>query len=263
VKGAWFFLASGLATIAFALGACWWMRRGARAADFAWGAIAWTVAVLLKLLAALAAAAMLFLTFGEQVPPVVKFPVNGLLTGNTDCGLTLAVVALTTLRRAPWRSALAFGTAFGAFEAVVLAPALVLGGLAGLLPEALAPDHPAELARNLANPLRPFTFAWERVVVIPVHAISCVLVMTAFRRRSAAPFCAAFALKTAIDAVPGPDEGALPPLVVEAIYGAFGLVSLLALLRLGRSPAWTMTTSSAPPPPPLPHGDGSAAPASG
>jgi hypothetical protein len=212
VKGAWLFLVSGLATVAFAL--------------------AWTAAVLLKLLAAGLTAAVLRHSFGEQVPALVKFPVNGLLTGVTECGVTLAVVALTPLRGASWASVVAFGIAFGAFEAVVLAASLILGGLAGLLPDAFPTDHPEELARNLANPLRPF-IAWERVVVIPVHALSCVLVVLAFRQHSAAPFWAAFALKSAIYSLAGPDDGALPPLVVEAVYGAFGLISLFALGRLG------------------------------
>ena len=80
---------------------------------------------------------------------------------------------------------------------------------------------------------RPFTFLLERVVVVPVHVLACVLIVMAVSSGRQSLFWWSFALKSAIDAVP--TDGEIPVLLLEGIYVAFGIACLAALMKLKTS----------------------------
>ena len=230
---AWTWLGSGVFVGLAALGTAiaFGARPGARWRDLLLGAAGWSVSVGLKVAATVVIGLILFLLWGESPPLPATAAANGLLTGVFEVGITLLLVLLTRLREAPWNGALAFGVAFGCFEAAALSVAMTLTGLAGLAdPASLDPEAAANLAVAFSHANRPGTFALERAVVVPLHALSCVLVVAAVRSRRAAPFWWAFALKTAVDAVPA--EGEIPGPVLEGIWAAFGIASAAVLLRL-------------------------------
>jgi hypothetical protein len=108
---------------------------------------------------------------------------------------------------------------------------LALGALAGYVPGWFAPDDAPSLLAGLSDPLRPIAFLWERAIALPVHVLTCVLILRSVREGRPPLFWLAFLLKCLIDAVPAERSSKLG---LEPIYGLFGLGSALLLLRIAR-----------------------------
>jgi len=227
---AWLWVASGAVALlgAAALPIHLRLRHGSAWSDALLGAGTWTVSVGLKLVGALIVGGMLWSLFGNEIPLGVDMVATGLLTGVFECGITLVVVALTRLREGRPASALGFGMAFGAFEALVLGVPVLLGGLAAILwLDAMPPEDARELAKNTGDAVRPFTFLLERVIAVPLHALTCIWIILSVRQRRAAPFLLAFVVKSACDAVPTGDQ--IPLALQQLIYVAIGIVAALLL----------------------------------
>jgi uncharacterized membrane protein YhfC len=228
-------IASGLVVMVGAASACaaFQRRRGARWRDYSVGALGITLAVILKVLAAVALFGALSRFFGGRIPFPVSSVASGLLTGVFEVGLALLMVRATSLRHASWSSALAFGLGFGCFEAGLLGLLAVLRGALGLLlpflDGLLSPGDLAEIARGMGGWHEPFVLILERIVAVPVHVLACALVVLAVQRRQPGLFWAAFWFKSAIDAVPA---RGLPEPVLQAVYLVFGLAAWWTLLRL-------------------------------
>ncbi len=245
---AWPWLASGILVGAAAIGTAlaFGARPGGRRSDLLLGAAGWGGTVALKLAATVPVGLALWLLWGEESPLAARMLASGLLTGVFEVGGAWLLVRWTSLREAPWNGALAFGVAFGCAEAAVLALLVGLVGVAGLAgTPGMSPEDAKALAETLADAARPWTFAFERAIAVPVHALSCVLVVLAVRGRLWAPLAASFLLKTAIDAVPA--EGEIPEAALQAVYGASGAASALILLRL--RPRFEALPAAAEPPP--------------
>lgn len=231
----WPFLLSSALVIVLAAGICVGHRlRGAtRAADYVHGALTWIVSVALKVVLAVVVFTLLRRLFGGELPVWLVLPAIGLLTGVTECGLTFLVGRTRRWRTAPWPALVGFGLGFGCFEALALAVPLLLAALAGWLEVPLPPEEAAQLLSTFADPWRPLTFFHERAIAVPVHLLASVLLLRAAQTGRSSLFWAGFLVKSAIDAVPAGD--ALSEPVRQAIYAAFGVLSLLGFLRLARS----------------------------
>ena len=137
---------------------------------------------------------------------------------------------LSPLRRGGWNSALAFGTSFGAVEGVVLAVPIALAGAAAITALGfLEPTDAKALVDEVSDVVRPLTFALERLAALAVHVYAGALVVQSVSQRRQGPFWGSFLLKSAVDAIPA--EGIAQP-VLEGVYVAFGVVSVLGLRRL-------------------------------
>ncbi len=227
-------LAAGLIACVLAVGICvrHRLRSPSRSSDYLIGAVAWVVAVAAKVALALLVFGALRRVFGEELPLRVSIPTTGLLTGLTECVLLLLLARASRWRAAHWDSQVALGLGFGCFEALALGIPMVLGALAGFVPEWLDPAVAGPLQAALSDPLRPLTFLFERAIAVPVHVLACVLVLRSVAAGRPALFGWGFLLKSAIDAVP---SHVIPEFALQLIYGAFGIGSALVLLRLGRS----------------------------
>jgi len=105
---------------------------------------------------------------------------------------------------ANWDRSLAFGTGFGAIEALVLGLVSLLGTAALLLlHDFLPPETQARVAAQLAGraAFLPLILpVLERAVTLIIHVFSCVAIIYGFRTRRALPwFALAFAYKSAVD----------------------------------------------------------------
>jgi hypothetical protein len=184
-----------------------------------------------KLLLAVLLFGGLHTVFAGQPPLIATLLATGLLTGATECAGTYVVARTNRWRRARWDSVAAFGLAFGCFEAAVLAVLLLLTVLAAQFPGQLEPPEAQAVREALSDPHRPLTFLVERAIAVPVHLLTSVLILRAAQTGKMSLFWWGFLLKSLIDAVPA---GELPVPVLEGIYLAFGLFSLVAFLRYSR-----------------------------
>jgi hypothetical protein len=218
-------IVSAVVTIG-AIAACTAHRRRSSVARWYYvaGAAAWGISVALKFILAGALFYALERRYGEHLPLPLDMAASGLLTSVTECGLVALWVRRSRVARATEAEAVAFGLGFGLFEdAAAALLVLVTTGfalVAGVLDDTL-PLH------------APITFLHERVIVVPIHALCCVLVVDAVQRRRARSFVAAFVLKGAVDAIPL--EGALREWIVQSAYLSLGMfASVVLLLRFRR-----------------------------
>jgi hypothetical protein len=222
------FLSMSLVGIAPSL---FWRRRfRTRLATFALGAASWALAVALKVAWALPLNAAVKRALEAQLGGLgaVSFMAYvGVLTGVFEVGL-VAILARTVkrLRAASWDDAVAFGLSFGGIEAVVLA-------LAG----AFQPGDVGALQALLAT--------LERASTIPIHVLSCVLVLRAADdARPWRPLALAFLYKSVVDGFAawailgyGVKTSTSKMLVFEVVLAAFAALSAVVVaVRAPREP---------------------------
>lgn len=174
------------------------------------GAAAWMAAVLLKVIWALPTNAIvrkgLLGVGGQSFGRTLDWIYIGLLTGIFECGLTALIVARTKLRDADWSKSFAFGTGFGAAEAIVVG-ILSLVGIASILLfyDRLPHETQARVAAQLAgnDAFLPLTMPIiERAAALVMHLFSCVAIIFGFKTRRVLPwFLLAFVYKSAVDGV--------------------------------------------------------------
>lgn len=202
MKEAALLLGSGLGMIAVAVLA-WAVWKGQRVTTtfWLWGALAWVVAVALKVAWAVPLNPRVVGWLTATVPANVANPLLwsylGILTGVFECGFTLLLVrSVGQLRVAAWPEAVAFGIAFGAAEALVVGAAHLaqtVAQIAGVLPgEALPSGY------NLAWAVAPLV---ERASAILVHVLSAVLIFYSVRTGRVRWFWLSFLYKSAVDTV--------------------------------------------------------------
>lgn len=212
------------------------------------GAAAWVVAVLLKMAWALPTNSFvhgrLRQVAGTSVGEPLFWVYVGLLTGVFECGLTALVVARSNLRKATWREALAFGTAFGVIEAVALGVVSLLGvAFLLLFYDVLPAETRARIATQLvgrAETLPLILPIFERLGTLFIHAFSCVVIVYGFKtRRALRWFVLAFAYKSAVDGVAAwgilalKARESIEALVrLEVLMVPFAVVGLIGLVLL-------------------------------
>jgi uncharacterized membrane protein YhfC len=152
---------------------------------------------------------------------------TGLLTGVFECGVAYLLARSRWLRHAPWSSALAFGLAFGCSEAAVLGAFAVL--LLPLLDGLLSPEDMRQTIAAMGAWHEPLVLLLERVVAVPIHMLTCVLVIRAVQERRPALFWAAFGFKSAVDAVPVQH---LPLPACEALWITAAVTAAVMLYRM-------------------------------
>ncbi len=188
-----------------------WHRRGRTGLWFAFvvGALAWTLAVALKFAWAIPFNAPVKRGLEHVLPKIASDPLYwlyiGLLTGVLECGIALAFVLRTRLRRANWDAAMAFGIGFGATEAIALGLVSFLGLASAILFfDVLPADAKGKILASLGQAAgHEITFISipiiERLSTLLIHCFSCVLIVYGIRVRQWRWFWIAFFYKTTVD----------------------------------------------------------------
>lgn len=222
----WAYGASAAVVLLLTIGLCLLHRLGRKTAcaDYAYGATIWSVTVAAKFPLAMLTFGSLHILFGRQFPLVVTMLATGLLTGATECVGTFFLAKTKRWRMASWDSVVAFGLAFGCFEAAILAVMILLASISALFSVQLRHEDAQALIETFSDPYRPLTFFLERSIAIPVHLLSSVLIIRAVQVRKISLFWWGFLLKSLIDAVPS-EELSMP--MIQGIYVVFGLFSFV------------------------------------
>lgn len=230
----WAYGLSAGAVLLLGAGACVLhrLRSGASSADYVYGGATWLITVAVKVVLAIVVLGGLHVAFKGKVPLILTMLMTGCLTGATECVGTLLVAKMKRWRTASWDSTVAFGLAFGCFEAILLATMILLGVMGLSSPESLKPEHLQAAMESFSDPYRPLTFIIERIIAVAVHLLSSVLIIRAVQIRKISLFWWGFFLKSLLDAVP-PEN--LPMLILQGIYILFGVFSFVAFLRYSRS----------------------------
>lgn len=207
------------------------------------GGLAWIVAVALKFAWAVPVNPSVYqaLTGGLPAPwgTLLFHLYVGALTGMFEVALLWLVLRYTRLGSVPWNKALAFGIGFGAIEALLLGLLSFISAASGLLAPDLIPAPTLAqlaLANNLLYDLAPIV---ERLAVIFVHILTCVLLFYGVLSGQKRWFGAAFLYKTLLDSVASFAQfwgvNALGHLwTIEAVMILFGLIGLWGLRRISQ-----------------------------
>lgn len=213
---------------------------------FLLGALAWIVGITAKIIAAIPTQTIMDFVRGI-LPRYLSEPALwiyiGLLTGVFECGATLAFAHIKRIRSAKWKEAVGFGLGFGAVEALLVGVgSFILVLLVILIPEML----PEELVNYLTSGTNSLLIIpapiIERITVIFLHALSCVLIVYSVQVKEWKWFWFSFFYKTAIDAIAGymhlanvlKDITTLGTWVVELVFLPFGIVGLWGLWKFRR-----------------------------
>jgi uncharacterized membrane protein YhfC len=202
------------------------------------GALGWFVSVALKFAWALPVNPFIYRGLlhaaGKAGQPLFWIYV-GLLTGIFECGFALLLVWRTRLKEATWSEAYAFGTAFGAVEAIALGVVALLSVLVFLL----FFDHvPAELRTAVSQQYQrqglaviPFPII-ERAATVIIHIFSSLLIIHAVQTRRWRWFWLSFAYKSGIDAVAAWAQQTGMTMSISGIAQVEGIVVVYAALGL-------------------------------
>jgi uncharacterized membrane protein YhfC len=194
---------------------------------FVWGAATWAIAVGLKFAIAVPFNPPLlrYLTihFSNTAGTVVFSVYLGLLTGIFECLIPYFTIRFSRLKEYSYNDALAFGIGFGAFETILVGVYALLktNGYVGSL---------------LLLPVGSV----ERLSVIVIHAVVCMLLFVSIRQRQAKYLWFAVTIKTVIDGIAGAflvswnirDVGAV--WIHEVTVAVFALASLALVPALFR-----------------------------
>ena len=221
--------------------AYWRKRSGVLWSFFCWGAFAWAVGVTIKAGASIPTPAIIN-HVRDTLPPPFAEPVLwiyiGLLTGIFECGATLGFAYIQSIRKSDWNEAVGFGVGFGAIEALLVGVGYLLMVLVVIfIPDKLPPVF-LKFATAGSNSLwvipAPIV---ERMIVIPIHALSCLLIIYALRTRAWKWFWLSFVYKTVVDAIAGfihityglENLTTLSSWVVELVFLPFGIVGVFGI----------------------------------
>jgi len=220
------------------------------------GVVGWAVSVALKFAWAFPTNALvhraLVQAAGNAAGPVIFWIYVGLLTGIFECGFSLLLVRVTRLKHADWSHAVAFGTAFGAVEALVLGAVAFLSVLLFLVFFDKVPaetrDAVVQLYQRQGLAVIPFPIV-ERAATLFIHLYSSVLIIHAVQTRQWRWFWLSFAYKSGIDVVAAwAQETGMTGTVsrialVELIVIVFAAVGVMGVLwirpRFGAKPPIT------------------------
>ena len=239
------FLLSGMGMMAVALVTVvyWKLRSKVVSRLFLWGALAWVAGNVLKSIAAIPMPTVVD-SVRANLPGYFSEPILwlyiGLLTGIFECGATLGFAHIRRIRTVNWREAVGFGLGFGAIEAFLLGTySFLVILLIILIPDKLPPEL-LQLATSANASLLdvPIPIV-ERLVVVLVHAFSCVLIIHAVQTREWKWFWISFFYKTAVDTIAG---------AIQLTYGVQNLTTLgawateMILLPFGIAGLWGLRT---------------------
>jgi uncharacterized membrane protein YhfC len=207
-----FVLVPGIGMVIVGVGAVLLWRRWSRA-KWRWfwiGAAVWTVGVFLKFAWAIPLNKLLLEALEAKVSHEVYLALGsiyiGLLTGVFEIGITLIAALVWKKVTQDATRGVAVGVGAGAFEAVVLGAATVVGVVAALAMGGQIRDQMLAAVAPAAKttPLLWFVAPVERVIAILCHTSSRALVLLGVARgRWFWPFLGGFLIMTAIDAVAG------------------------------------------------------------
>jgi len=232
---------AGMIVVGIAFILYWRLSKRVSMATFLLGAIAWVVAVALKLGFALLLNQRIQHLLSTRLRPSVADPLFwlyvGLLTGIFECGLLLAL--WPRFRRYDFNTAVAFGIGFGAIEAILL-------GLSSLIFTAVAIADPALFPKKIMDSFA--VSAWvipapiiERIVAVFAHIFACVLIVRSAQRKQLWYFWAAFVYKSLIDATAAWAQLSFKVnttshiWTTECIVFIFGIIAFLGLIWLLRT----------------------------
>jgi uncharacterized membrane protein YhfC len=170
------------------------------------GALAWTVAVIVKLVFSFLFNSLIYKTLvGSGSPislPGLVFDVYfGSLTGLFEVLLVWLFVRSRAVDKSSWKKALAFGIGFGAFEAILLGIGSLSGVSYSLLNSSAMPLSALESLSQTANLLYDLAPISERFFTILVHIFSSLLIFYAAVQHKQRWMWLAFVYKTLFDSV--------------------------------------------------------------
>jgi uncharacterized membrane protein YhfC len=207
------------------------------------GALAWTLAVVLKFAWAIPINGPLMRLLGETLPQEVGkgifYVYVGFLTGFFEVILVYLALRRTRVGRetaSTWHGALAFGIGFGAFEAFLLGLLTLFSTLPAVAMPQLYPLPSLEDVARANDVLWSFAPVWERFFTVLIHIFSNVLVCYAIAKRQIGWMWLAVAYKTLLDAVAafGQVNGINTLAMLWAIEGMIGLMGALGWLGTRR-----------------------------
>lgn len=241
------FLLSGLGMVVVALVPILYWKKNTAFKYFAWGALAWIVAVALKFAWAVPLNEPIINFLENQLPVGLAGPLAwiyvGLLTGIFECGIVLGFIyIISSLRKANWEDTVGYGIGFGAVEAFLL-------GIGSLVSVSLVVFFPESLPQDVLEAIQPPESLWhipipiiERVSAIIIHLFSTILIVYAFFTKMWKWFWLSFLYKTVVDTIAayihlayGVDELTMAGWwILELVFVILALVGLWGLLKIHR-----------------------------
>jgi len=236
------FLLSGIGMIVVAIAAVMYWKKysGIQWSFFFWGALAWIVGVTLKAGASIPTPAIMNQVRNILSPhfaePVLWIYI-GLLTGIFECGATLGFAYIQKIRKADWNQSVGFGVGFGAVEALLVGISSLLMVLVVIyIPDKLPPEFLKFITSGNSLWCIPAPII-ERMITLPVHALSCVLILYAVQKQEWKWFYLSFAYKTVVDAIAGfihttyglENLTTLSTWGMELVFLPFGIIGVLGL----------------------------------
>jgi uncharacterized membrane protein YhfC len=170
----------------------------------------------------------------------------GLLTGIFECGIFLVFAPLIKRRQWPLGQALALGLGFGAVEAVVLG---FFASIASIF------TSPTSAPFDVLTWSNAFVGPFERLLTLPIHTVSVVLIVRALIKRQWRWFWASFVYKSAVDGVAawlllsGTNLLSHHWLMEWICFAPFALLGIIGLLYMSR--IWAKPTPDSARPPSL------------
>jgi len=229
-----------MVVVAIAAVMYWKRHSGVLWSFFFWGALAWIVGVTLKAGASIPTPAIIH-QVRDVLPRTFAEPVLwiyiGLLTGIFECGATLGFAYIQKIRKANWNQSVGFGVGFGAVGALLVGVGSLLMMLVVMyIPDKLPPEYLKFATSGNSLWCIPAPII-ERMITIPIHALSCVLIIYAVRKQEWKWFWLSFVYETVVDAIAGfiyityglENLTTLSTWGMELVFLPFGIIGVLGL----------------------------------
>lgn len=209
---------------------------------FLWGALAWFIGVTLKLiffsLINPIIIPFLYKILAKSLADPLTWIYIGLLSGVFECGMTLVFALYYKKARQGWAEATGFGLGFGTIEAFIVGLAS-LGSVITLL--YFSKMLPSQTVALMSTSLQSLSIIpapiVERIIVILIHALSCVMIIYAVITKRWRWFWISFFYKSAIDTIAAFGQisfGITDPShlwILEAMLLPFGLIGLWGIMK--------------------------------
>jgi hypothetical protein len=213
-----------------------WRRLGANWRIWLGGAALWALGVALKMVVAVLANApvqkWLLATFVQAWADPLFWCYIGLLTGIFECGIFLVFGQLIKRRKWTFGEVLALGLGFGAIEAFILGSFASIASI--FTPQTNAPFDVLTWSNTLVGP-------FERMLTLPIHTVSVVLIVRALVGRQWRWFWVSFVYKSAVDGVAawlllsGTNLLSHHWLMEWICFAPFALLGVIGLVYLGKN----------------------------
>lgn len=203
-----FLLLSGIGMMLVSIIAFLYWRKKAPLKFFAYGALIWVIAIIVKMATDLMITGPIQMAFIGLYPSITFLIIMGLYvgirTGLFESGFTYIAVLKTKLRKMNFSEAIAFGIGFGGIEAFLLGFFSFINILILVLFPDLINTLPLDQQTAILNQLNMSTWIIfapiiERIAVLFIHIFAALLVIYSVKQKNFIYFLASFLCKTVTD----------------------------------------------------------------